>query len=296
MADEKTEPDKVEMIPEDEVRVEEPKVDEVKPAQEPTINTPEKKSNTGKKVLIGCGIGCGAIFFIFVILIVLIFVIGGSQVKLKDYVNSSTEMYNATQKSLENVSTESITETKANFKKLETQSEDNISELEKTKTPSEAKQLKADLIEYYTITKKMSAGYISVYDLLDKIDRVATGFNGVTIDNSSFEAQASSLRALKKTLDPIVIEVDSMSVPSEVSTNHNTLKMYYKNFSTALDKAILGSDTKDSAVVTAAKVDMTTAMDGLQTAFTIDTLYKTEIERATTLEKDIQAQITELSK
>ena len=244
----------------------------------------------------GCGIGCGVILILFIALIVLILVVGGSQVKLKDYVNSSTEMYNDTQKSLENVSTDSITETKANFKKLESQSENNINELEKTKAPSEAKQLKAELIEYYAITKKMSAGYISVYDLLDKIDRVATGFNGVTIDNSSFEAQATSLRALKKTLDPIVIEVDSMSVPSEVSTNHNTLKMYYKNFSTALDKAILGSDTKNSAVVTAAKADMTTAMEGLQTAFNIETLYKTEIERATVLEKEIQAQITKLSK
>jgi len=278
----------------EEVKAEEPKVEEPKATEAPTPTAPVKKSNTGKKVLIGCGIGCGVFFVIFVFFIILLFVIGESQVKLNDYVKNTTEMYNATQKSLETVSTESIPGTKANFIKLQKQTESNLKELQDTKVPSEAKQLKADLIEYYTITKKMAGGFVAVYDLLDKVDRVAKAFSGVTIDNSSFEAQANSLRSLKKTLDPIVIEVDSMTVPQEVATNHSSLKMYYRNFSTALDKAILGSDTKNSAVVVAAKADMTTALDGLGNAFNLDNLYKTETARASTLEKSIQDQINKL--
>jgi len=275
----------------DEVKSEEPKAVET-----PAPTGTAKKSSTGKKLLIGCGIGCGTLLIMVIIVTILIVAFAGSQVKLKDYVSQSTEMYNGSQKMLESASTENIVETKNNFVKIQTNSEQNLKELNETKVPDQAKQLKADMIEYFTITKKMAGGFVAVYDLLDKVDRVAKSFQGVTIDNSSFEAQANSLRSLKKTLDPIVIEVDSMTVPQEVATNHSTLKMYYRNFSTALDKAILGSDTKNSAVVVAAKADMTTALDGLGNAFNLDNLYKAETARATTLEKSIQDQINNLNK
>ena len=274
----------------------ETKKEELKSTEKTTPIESVKKPNSGKKVLIGCSIGCGVFLIIGIILTVLIVALAGSQIKLEDYVTQSTEMYNNSQKMLETVTTENIVETKNNFSKVGSNSETNLQELQDTKPPSEAKQLNADLLEYFTITKKMAAGLVAVYDLLDKVDKVAQSFKNVTIDNSSFEAQASSLRALKATLDPIVIEVDAMTVPSEVATNQSTLKMYYRNFSTALDKAILGSDTKNPAVVTAAKTDMTTALDGLKKAFDIENLYNTEITRATALEKEIQKQLNDLSK
>ena len=255
-----------------------------------------KKSNTGKGLLIGCGIGCGALIIIMFLVIILIVVFTGSQVKLKDYVSQSTEMYNSSQKMLETASTANIVETKNNFVKIQSNSEANLEKLEKTKAPDQAEQLRSEMIEYFTITKKVAGGFVAVYGLLDKVDRVAKSFQGVTIDNSSYEAQASSLRSLKKILDPIVIEVDSMTVPQEVATNQSTLKMYYKNFSTALDKAILGSDTKNGAVVLAAKADMATALEGLGNAFNLDNLYKVEITRATALEKSIQDQVNKLNK
>ena len=55
--------------------------------------------------------------------------------------------------------------------------------------------------------------------------------------------------------------------------NDYYLKMFFKNFSTGLDKAILGSDTKDSTVVIAAKTDMTNALEGLTKAFDFDKIY-----------------------
>lgn len=261
---------------------------------EPSATT-GKKSNKGW--LVGCGIGCVVLLIVGIILIVLVFGWAGKKMDMGTYLNKSTGMFNTAQDEMTASSkTTDMAQKKAEFEKLKASSAADLKELDKTKPPQAAEQLNSSLKEYFNLTGKISTGLVAVFDLLAKVDKVASEFKKINIDNSSYENQASSLRSLKNVLDPVVIEIDSMSVPSEIATTHNSIKTYYKNLSTGLDKAILGSDTKDGAVVSAAKTDMQTALDGISGAFNLESLYKTEIDRATALEKEISGLIGSLSK
>ena len=259
-----------------------------------------KAAATGKKSnkwILGCGIGCGVLLILGIIIAILVFGWAGKKMDMTTYLKTAANMFTAAQDEMTASSkTTDMAQKKADFEKLKTTSGTNLKELDKTKPPKGTEQLNSDLKEYFTLTGKLSTGLVSVFNILEKVTKVSDEFKKINIDNSSYEAQANSLRSLKGVLDPIVIEIDSMTVPTEIATTHNSIKTYYKNFSTGLDKAILGSDTKDGTVVSAAKKDMETALDGIRNAFKIESLYKTETDRATALEKEISTLVGSLSK
>jgi len=263
----------------------------------PEAKTENSKKKSNKGWLIGCGIGCGVLLIATIIIIVMVFGWAGKKMSMNTYLTTTTDMFSNVQTEMtdSNKSTD-LAQKKADFEKLKATSESNIAELKKIKVPKGAEELNKNLSEYFTLTGKLSKGFVSIFDLLDKVTKISNEFKNIKIDNSSYESQATSLRSLKGSLDPIVIEIESMKVPTEIASTHNSIKTYYKNLSTGLDKAILGSDTKDGSVVSAAKVDMQNALDGITKALNLESLYKTEIARATALEKSIPAQIKTLSK
>lgn len=265
---------------------------------EAQATAPEKKSKKG--LLVGCLVGCGVLLIIGVIVAAVLFGVIGSKANLKAYVNQSTEMYNTSQKWAELTNVTTLSEAKTNFGKIATSSDKYLNDLEKAKAPKEATKLESDLKEYFTLTKKVSTGFVAIYDWLEEIQNITKQFESAkAVDSSSPASFASSLRDFKTNLDKSIIKLDSMQVPQEVAKSHSSLKVALRNFSASLDKLITAADTKNRALIDSAEADMTSSLTNMGSTFsaeTFDTLYKTESDRATQLEKDIQAELTKLSK
>lgn len=254
-----------------------------------------EKKNSKKGWLIGCGIGCGVLLIIAIIIIVIVAGWFKKTVSVNTYLNNTTTMINTVQGELKASTTDAeVSKKKTDFEALAKSSDENLKSLNETKVPKGADQLNANLIEYFTLTKKLGNGLASIMNISSGVEKMTASFKNTKIDNSSFETQANSLRDLKKTLDPIVIEIESMKVPDEIAVTHNSIVTYCKNLMTGLDKTILGSDTKNGGVVDAGKTDMQNALDGIQNSLKLDNLYKTETARTTVLETQIQDEINSL--
>lgn len=237
----------------------------------------------------GCVLGCIGFILIAAFLFGVLVFKGANSVTYK---NQAKKMFNASQKwGDEMKSVKTVTQGKTIFETIKIASEKNLETLEKSNPPSTEKTLDAALKEYYGITKKVATGFSAVFDWLSEIENISNEFKKISsLDASSPENFARSSRDFKANFDKSLLKIDSMTVPAEIAEKHNALEKYLHDFSDGLGKMITAADTKNQALMTSSRNDLTTALNNITLIFSVESfseLYKKDIERANELENEI---------
>lgn len=260
-------------------------------AQPEPASAPVKKSHTGLKI---AGISCG------LILILVVGVVGygaynGS--RIKGYATANEAMYNQTKKWDKSITdAKDAQEMKTRIDKVKSDSEKFLAAVDVTPAPAKEAQLKINLKEFYTLSRKLAGEISDVVDWAIEIENVSKDMAGLTsLNSSSPEALTASLEQAKAKVDQGVIKLEKMDVPDSIKPQHTAMKDAFRQLSAMYGRIITAVQNNDMAALTnmgAESSSISGAFNDVEdTSKTIEKAYKADVERLDALDALITADI-----
>lgn len=254
------------------------------------ISSPKKKN--GLKIfgivaavlilLLGAGLGYG-------------FVQG---VRIRNYAARAEIMYATVEKWGSKVE---VAETSDEIKTLSDQvkadSEKYLAELNSKNAPKKEEDLKNNLIEYLTISNRLSKEISELTAWTTEIESLSQSFDSFSsLDSSTPEALIKSLEDAKVKLNETINNMETMEVPASIQEQHNALKKSLKEVVTLYDKLITALKKNDLAAISNIASDFSTSFDDISAdSFSSEDLtkaYDDDVKRLDELESLISADIT----
>lgn len=269
----------------------------VKTEEAPAVETapaeaPQKKGSGLKTV----GIVVGAIVFVGVLA-------GGYGLyngnRVKTFAVESEKMYAVTNdwdKAFDEDDTDKI---KDSVTAIKAESEKALLDLGKKSAPKKAKQLKSDLVEYFTISKKAATDAEAIVDWVAEIEKVTEDFSDMSALNTSTpEAMATSVDKAKTDIDASIVKMKSMDVPTSLKTQHAAFVKMLENMSAMYGRLSVALKANDLNALTSISNDFTTSMSALDSVEspeeTMGKAWEEDGDRMEELDKSIESEITEL--
>lgn len=254
------------------------------------ISSPKKKN--GLKIfgivaavlilLLGAGLGYG-------------FVQG---VRIRSYAARAEKMYATVEKWGSKVE---VAETSDEIKTLSDQvkadSEKYLAELNSKNAPKKEEDLKNNLIEYLTISNRLSKEISELTAWTTEIESLSQSFDSFSsLDSSTPEALIKSLEDAKVKLNETINNMETMEVPASIQEQHDALKKSLKEVVTLYDKLITALKKNDLAAISNIAGDFSTSFDDISAdSFSSEDLtkaYDDDVKRLDELESLISADIT----
>lgn len=191
-------------------------------------------------------------------------------------------------------------ESKDAFEKIKSDSEKNLTELEKTKAPTRAKELESNLKEYFTLSKKVAGELVSVADWATEIEKIGNDLSKMdTFDSSSTQAMASSMKKAKDELDKSIKKLKSMDVPKGLEEQHKAMQEYLEEISDVFGKMATALENEDyntmsSLGTTFENKFSQSKIEDFQPDEALSDLFKTDVDKINELEKKIDEQVKNL--
>lgn len=273
----------------------EEKLEEVKEPETSTesapASAPVKKSGGALKVVL-------IVVGVLVLLIVAVLGYGfynGSQIK--KYAVDNEKMYNQTKKWDQKITdAKDAEDMKKEVDKVKSDAEKFLATVNGTAAPSKEAQLKSNLREFYTLSKKLADQMSDVIDWAVEIESASKDLGGLaTIDSSSPQALTTSLEQAKAKVDATVTKMEKMDVPKSISTQHAAMLDAFKKLSVMYGKIITAVKNNDAAALSSIGTEsssITSALGGMEdTSKTIEKAYKDDVDRLDALDALIVADI-----
>lgn len=186
----------------------------------------------------------------------------GSQIK--KFAKDSETMYAVTTDWGNAFEEDAIDKVKENVTQIKTESEKALATLNNKSVPKKAKQLKADLVEYFTISKKVATDAEGIVDWAVEIEKVSTDLSDMSsLDTSSPEAMATAIDEAKVDIDASVTKLEAMSVPASLKTQHEAFIKTLKSLSTLYGRLSVALKANDLNALTNISSEFTVASTGL---------------------------------
>lgn len=192
-----------------------------------------------------------------------------------------------------------LTKVKENIDEIKTESGTALVAVTAKSAPSKAKKLKADLIEYFTLSKKVAGdldGIVVWAAEIEKIGTVTSSFSA--LDTASPEAMATSIERAKTDIDASIVKLDALTVPASMKEQNDAFKKMLKDLSVMYGKLATALRANDLAALTTLSSEFTADTTSLDTikdpSDTLNETYKAESDRIDTLDKSITTGIAEM--
>jgi hypothetical protein len=114
---------------------------------------------------------------------------------------------------------------KENVAKLKSESDTALVALKAKSAPTKAKKLKADLTEYFTLSKRVATETESIVEWATEMEKVGTATSALSgLDTSSPAAMATSIDKAKVDLDASIARLEKLSVPESMKAQDTAFK------------------------------------------------------------------------
>lgn len=233
-------------------------------------------------LLLGAGLGYG-------------FVQGS---RIRNYAVSAEKMYLAVDKWSTKIE---VAETSKEMKEVTDQvssdSEKYLAELNAKAAPGKESNLKNNLIEYFTISSRLSKEIGELTAWSSEIESLSDSFDSFsTLDSSSPESLTASLEEAKVKLDETITNMESMDVPDSIQDQHNALKKVLKDMSELYAELIVALKKNDLSAISSINKEFVNSMSKLSAdSFSSEELtkaYDEDVNRLDELEAAIASDIT----
>lgn len=263
---------------------------DAQPESTSPVTTPAKKSGGLKIVLIVTGailvLGLGVVGYGFY---------NGNQIK--KYATNNETMYNQTKKWDKSITdAKDAQEMKTRIEKVKSDSEKFLAAVEKTPAPAKEAQLKSNLREFYTLSKKLAGEMSDVVDWAIEIENVSKDMAGLaTLDTSSVDAMITSLEKAKVDINQSLAKLDKMKVPTSIATQHAAMKDAFRQLIAIYDRIIVAlrnNDLNALSTISSETSSVSSAFNDVEdTDKTIEKTYKADVDRLDSLDLLITADI-----
>jgi flagellar basal body-associated protein FliL len=192
-----------------------------------------------------------------------------------------------------------LTTVKENIGTIKLESDAAIAALNGKSAPSKAKKLKADLVEYFTLSKKVATESEGIIEWAAEIEKVGTGTSALTgLDVSTPEGMAASIDKAKADVDASLVRLEALTVPESMKTQNDSFKKMLKDLSDMYGKLSVALKANDMTALTTITSEFATVTSGLSEIKdpqeSLNEAYKTETDRIDQLDKSINTAIIDL--
>jgi flagellar basal body-associated protein FliL len=191
------------------------------------------------------------------------------------------------------------TKIKENVTEIKTESEKALTTLNAKAAPGKAKKLKADMIEYFTISRKVAVYAEGIVDWVAEIEKITKSFTAMSnLDTSTPEAMGVSIDKAKTDIDASVVSMEKIAVPEGLKTQHDAFLKMMRDMSVMYGKlsvALKANDLNALTTISSEFATSTAALDSIDDPkTTIDAAYKKESDNIDSLDKSIRDAIASL--
>lgn len=173
-----------------------------------------------------------------------------------------------------------------------------LNQLKKDKVPQKAMSLRNDLIEYFTITEKVSFNMKEVSDWFLDLEKSAKGLDNISLETGSQEQLVASLEKARNEMAEKRSELNSSKAPKGFEKQQMDFAKKYDEIIAFYDRIITASRSNDYAALLSAITDSNAIFSNLNSVEspteTLKITNKQDIDRASVLEKNILSKIDKL--
>lgn len=194
-----------------------------------------------------------------------------------------------------------IKKAKDEFATLKASAEKNLSEVEKNAAPGKAKELQANMKEYFTLAKKLLGAAESIADWVSEFEKVFTGLENLgsssAFDISSPAGMVSSLQAAKAETDKALADMKKIETPQGLEKMQKAMEGMLEDISAMYGKMIVAAQAEDyNAMMNAASdfSSLSALSDPGLSENPFDGEYKADVDKTKELEKKIDDEINRL--
>ncbi len=216
---------------------------------------------------------------------------------IKNYAVNSQKMIDNT-KDWDNLldSEEDLSSMKNKIEIIKNNSDRYVVELGEGKKQKKIKQLNDNLIEYFTLVSNVSSETLDIIDWSIDIETATKNANVLsTLDSSSTETIVVSLELTKKNTENTISKLKKINPPASIKTFHNSFINTLSETTLIYQKLIDAIKTNNVDVLTSISSELSSIEidfgDIPSPGETIESEFKSDIEKSNNLEKDIQTEI-----
>lgn len=279
----------------DETKVEQ--AEEVKPAPEaeapaPVATEPKKKGSPLKIIAL-----VGGMVFLIILLVLGYGFWNGSQIR--KYATDSETLYAVTKDWNDAFDDTDTDKVKENVTEIKTESDKALTTLNGKAAPSKAKKLKADMVEYFTVSKKVATDAEGIIDWVIEIEKTTEDFSSLSaLNTSSPEAMVTSIDKAKTDVDASIVKLKKIAVPASLQKQHDAYVKMLEDMSVMYGKLATALRANDLDALTTISSEFTTSATALDSVEdpekSITDSYKAESDKLDSLEKSINDEIGKL--
>lgn len=232
-------------------------VPEAEPVSVPVAAEPKKKGSALKII----GIVVGVVVVLIGAILGYGFWNGG---QIRKYATDSEKLYTVTADWGNAFDETDMAKVKSKVTEIGTESEKALVTLNAKAAPSKAKQLKADLVEYFTLSKKVATDAEGIVDWAIEIQKVTTDISSMSsLNTSTPEAMITSVDKAKTDIDASIVKLEKMTVPESLKIQHDAFVKMMKDMSIMYGKLSVALKANDLNALTTISNDFSTSASAL---------------------------------
>lgn len=206
---------------------------------------------------------------------------------IKSYAKKAEKIFAETKKwDEDDLESDDFSKAKVQIEKVQTDSDRFLVELNAAKAPAKAKNLEADLKEYFTKSKKIAVVAIDMIKYFEEIEKVTDIYANSFSPNgdTSPEAMIQDMERQKVQMEAALVEMDKLEVPTSMKASHQTFRKLMADSIPLFDQVITAFRNND----------LNALMNISSTAFTETAAQAESTDPVQALEKDFGADATRL--